>query len=56
MLLPTDAVDAHRDTVLDLLRDPRQRAVMRADGLAHAAQFTWPRAAQQLSHLFGQLL
>lgn len=56
ILLPTDAVDAHRDAVLDLLRDDRQRAAMRADGLAHAAHFTWPRAAQQLSHLFGQLL
>jgi glycosyltransferase involved in cell wall biosynthesis len=56
ILLPVDNVDAHRDAILDLLRDGRQRATMRADGLAHAASFTWPRAAQQLSHLFGQLL
>ena len=55
-LLPLDSVDAHRDAVIDLLRDARQRALMRREGLAHAAGFTWPRAAQRLSHLFEQLL
>jgi glycosyltransferase involved in cell wall biosynthesis len=59
VLLPIDRNDvqqAHRDAIVDLLRDERRRAVMRADGLAHAARFTWPRAAQQLSHLFNELL
>jgi glycosyltransferase involved in cell wall biosynthesis len=56
VLLPIDAVDAHRDAVLDLLRDPAQRAAMRAAGLDHAARFTWSRSGQQLSHAFRELL
>jgi glycosyltransferase involved in cell wall biosynthesis len=56
VLLPIDSVNAHRDAVLGLLADQRQRAAMRAAGLAHAAQFTWSRAGQQLSQLFRELL
>jgi glycosyltransferase involved in cell wall biosynthesis len=56
VLLPIDSVNAHRDTLLDLIRDRRQRAAMRAEGSAHAAHFTWPRAAHHLSQAFGDLL
>jgi glycosyltransferase involved in cell wall biosynthesis len=56
VLLPVDSVTAHRDAVVDLLADPARRAGMRADGRIHAAQFTWPRAARQLSQLFRELL
>lgn len=56
LLLPIDSVTAHRDALLDLFRDAHRRAAMRAAGLAHVVQFTWPRAAQRLSHLFGELL
>ena len=56
ILLPMDSVNAHRDAVLGLLRDSRQREVMGREGLAHAAQFTWSRSGQQLSHLFRELL
>jgi glycosyltransferase involved in cell wall biosynthesis len=56
ILLPVDSVNAHRDAVLDLLRDSRKRAGMRAEGRIHAAQFTWPQSARRLSHFFRELL
>jgi glycosyltransferase involved in cell wall biosynthesis len=35
-----------RDAVEDLLGDPAERARLRTDGLARAAQFSWERTAE----------
>jgi glycosyltransferase involved in cell wall biosynthesis len=56
ILLPVDAVSAHREAILGLLDDPRQREAMRTAGRSHAATFTWSRSAEQLAHHFRELL
>jgi glycosyltransferase involved in cell wall biosynthesis len=54
--LPPNELQAWSETMLALLDDAARRASMVTRGFLQARQFTWARAAQQLSSLYAQLL
>ncbi len=54
--LPPDELQAWSETMLTLLDDATKRASMVAAGFLQARQFSWARAAQQLSSLYTRLL
>lgn len=56
LILPPRDQEAWTTAIRDLLDDPRRRTQMVADGFLRARQFSWKRAAEQLSGLVQQLL
>jgi glycosyltransferase involved in cell wall biosynthesis len=56
LVLPPQDEEAWTAAIRDLLDDPNRRAQMVAGGFLRARQFSWKRAAEQLSGVVQQLL
>lgn len=56
LLVPPDDVEAHRSAILELLGDSRRRSEMSREGVVHAREFTWARAARELHQCFEALV